>query len=347
MPKRPKQHISADQGVAEIARILSDAGWACESVQADYGEDLICQTAHEGAVDPHRILVQVKSTRRKLTTRNAYLLINRGTLLKWLSDSNLVVVCLWSVADKSALYVIPSDHLGLFRVDLSREKSFRLEMPLKNRLDQRAANEIAWRSRFRNINRHFLERKSILENLQRDKSQTKAEFERSKFELQQDIGSVLIKFLVYIGLVRLNDNHVTVDTRAYLHEMLHFGAVAKQRHELKKIKLKLEAIFLLVILLRASRTVPKVGFPIPLVEAAAKFYLSHILETIRKHGYGKATKQPSQKRLRDQVTSLARRLWILGSKFSPQQIAGLVGSDNISSSLGMSLFEQATKLESR
>src|SRR5215475_5345392 len=99
MPRRPIQHKIADQGVAEIARILTNAGWACERVQTDYGEDLLCQTSYDGFVDPHRILVQVKSTQRRLSRNIQKIRIKKDTLIKWLSDSNLVIICLWSLAD--------------------------------------------------------------------------------------------------------------------------------------------------------------------------------------------------------------------------------------------------------
>jgi hypothetical protein len=100
MPNRPEQHEIADQGVAGVARVLADAGWACEVVRSDYGEDLICQTSYRGTVDPHRILVQVKSTKRRITNSGLKIKIKKNTLLKWLLDANLVVVCFWSVPDE-------------------------------------------------------------------------------------------------------------------------------------------------------------------------------------------------------------------------------------------------------
>jgi hypothetical protein len=132
MSKRPAQHKIGDQGLAEVTRILANAGWACESVKADYGEDLLCQTDHEGFVDPHRILVQVKSTRNKLGRSNQKIKIKKDTLIKWLSDSNLVVICLWSTLDKSALYLIPNDKYSLYKIDLSPKPNFSIEFSQKS-----------------------------------------------------------------------------------------------------------------------------------------------------------------------------------------------------------------------
>src|ERR1700738_4316969 len=113
MPKRPQQHISGEQGLAEVVRILSNSGWACDVVRADYGEDLICQTSLDGNVDAHRILIQVKSTVR-LPPKGGYTLtIKKDTIVKWLSDPNLVVVCLWCSSTRTALYTIPAQQFSL------------------------------------------------------------------------------------------------------------------------------------------------------------------------------------------------------------------------------------------
>lgn len=80
-----------------MARALTAEGWACDINQTDYGEDLICQTAHDGEVDSHRILIQVKAKIHPISEEEFSVRINTNTIQKWLSTSDLVLLCVWSV----------------------------------------------------------------------------------------------------------------------------------------------------------------------------------------------------------------------------------------------------------
>jgi hypothetical protein len=329
MSRRPIQHVIGDQGVAEISRILSNAGWACENVRADYGEDLICQTTHNGLVDPHRILVQIKSTRRRILNKNSRLRIAKDTLLKWLSDSNLVIVCLWSISEKVALYQNPSDQFGLFDIDLSDKRFFDLLMPASNVLNENVAEVIAWRSRLRNINRHFLETKNNLDYLHSGQFDHEEEYSEAKKELQQNLTAITIKFLMHIGLIIDHEGHLVVDTRAFLYEILYFGAVAKRKHELKKLRMEFHEVLLLVIMLRAGRTVPGVGFPSALLEMALRFYSEYLVDIVRKNPIVNSKKISSPSNVRRQITALAKRLWLIGSQLAPEQVSRVIANEDM------------------
>jgi hypothetical protein len=328
MAKRPIQHKISDQGVAEVSRILTNAGWACDSVKSDYGEDLVCQTSHQESVDPFRILVQVKSTQKKLGRSGISISIKKESLIKWLSDANLVIIVLWSVKDKTAMYLVPHDEFGLYNVDLSSQEQFSVVFSPHKILTQESADNLAWRSRFRNINRHFLETKSHLDYLTLDIASSKDETKKKREVIQKNIFSIITKFLIYIGLIKEAHNRITLDTRSFIYELMHLGAAAGNKPDLKDLKLDFNQIIFMVILLRASRTVPNIGFPAPLLEEAVHYYSDYIFQGVKVDPAWK--NPPSRRKFETLIISLAKRLWMFGSKFSAEQIAGLIVADDLS-----------------
>ena len=329
MPKRPKQHEIADQGVAEIARVLSNAGWACDRVQADYGEDLICQTSHNGSVDPHRILIQVKSTRKNLKASQLKLRISRETLLKWLSDSSLVIVCLWSIADQRALYQVPSQWFQLYDVDLSNQSHYVMEFSSEEILTEASADLLAWRARLRSINLHFLERKNLIDCLIEDEFDSKEEYLAAKDQLQKNLFSVGLKFLFYIGLLESNGPSFSIDLASCMYELLNLGVRATAKPELKLLKLEFNEILLFMILARASRTVQGVGFPIALLENSVEVLSVYIIHRIRN---GDETFRDSSKsKIKRIFCSMAKRLWLFGATLTDAELAEVLNSDALQS----------------
>lgn len=328
MAKRTTQHKVSDRGVAEVSRILANAGWACDPIKSDYGEDLVCQTSHDGSVDPFRILVQVKSTERKISRSNIALSIKKDTLIKWLSDANLVILVLWFIPDKTALFLIPADEFGLYDVDLSSQQNFRLVFSRDKILTEKSADVLAWRSRLRNINRHFLETKSHLDYLIPDAVGGEEELKMERDAIQKNIFSIVTKFLIYIGLVKEDRNRIAVDTHSFIYELMHLGAVATNKPELKGLRLDFNEIIFTVILLRASRTVPGVGFPAPLLDEAFRYYSRYLFERVRSDPSWKAPL--SRRKFEMHIISLAKRLWMIGSTFSPEEISRMIVSDAFS-----------------
>lgn len=324
MAKRTIQHRISDQGVAEVSRILTNAGWACDAVKSDYGEDLVCQTSYDGSVDPFRILVQVKSTQKKPGRLGISLSIKRDSLIKWLSDTNLVILILWSVRTKMALYLVPDDKFSLYDIDLSNQKKFNLVFSTDKILTDESANALAWRSRFRNINRHFLETKSQLDYLSSEE-----ESEKEAEAIQKNIFSIVTKFLIYIGLVKEENHRISIDTHAFVYELMHLGgAIARNKPELKNLKLDFKQIMLMVILLRASRTIPKTGFPVPLLDESVRYYSNYIFERVRADPSWKSPL--SRRKFEAYVTSLAKRLRMFGSVFPAEQVAKMIATNALS-----------------
>ena len=330
MANRPEQHEIADEGVAEVGRILTKAGWACERVQADYGEDLICQTSFKQTVDLHRILIQVKSTNKKFSRTPPKIRIKRNTILKWLSDSNLVIVCFWSIEDKKALYQIPSDQFQLYDVDLAAQPYYATEFSFDNVLTEKAVHLLAWKARLRSINLHFLERKNEIDCLARDQFSSNEEYEIAITQLQKNLFAVGLKFLFYIGLVETNGPNISIDKRSCINELLRLGerATATNKLEIKKLKLRFDAIIILVILMRAGRAIPEVGFPQALVENSVRIFTVYLILRIRAGD--PSVRSFSDARIKRTFVSMARRLWMFGSTLSPDEIDTFVESNKLS-----------------
>ncbi|MGH6922128.1 MAG: DUF4365 domain-containing protein [Propylenella sp.] len=282
MANRPPPHTIGDQGVAEVARILTNAGWTCETVKADYGEDLICQTSYEGTVDPHRILVQVKSTQRTLGKSGFKVRVKKNTLLKWLSDANIVILSVWSIADRRALYTYPAEYFDPFAIDLSAERCFSITVPSECVLDQQSADKIAWITRFRNINRHFLETVRILESMDIDHFDKVDEYKWHFERYRGVLSSIVTRFLVYVGLLRREGRSFVVDTQALVFEALYLGAGAQNKENISKLRMKFDEVVLTIMLLRARRSMPDVGLPEALLERALGLYSDLLVRTVRE-----------------------------------------------------------------
>jgi hypothetical protein len=173
-----------------------------------------------------------------------------------------------------------------------------------------------------------LETKSYLDYLTPRIGDHKIEFEKEKNAIQKNIFSIVTKFLIYIGLVKEVRNRITLDTNSFIFELMHLGAVASNKPKLKGLKLDFNQIIFMVILLRASRTVPKVGFPAPLLDEAVRYYSGYLFEIVRADPSWKTPL--STRKFEAHVISLAKRLWTFGSVFSPEQIAKMIVAGGLS-----------------
>lgn len=331
MPKRPAQHTIADQGVAEVSRILSRARWACDAVKSDYGEDLICQTEHKGFIDPHRILIQVKSTSRRLSTNNARISIAKATLVKWLSDSNIVVICIWFRANNICLYEIPALRFNLYDVDLSAAQTFNLDFSLENILNSNAADAIAWQSRIRNINRHFLETQSFLDDLNPGVYDSKDEYLRDQKEAQQGLFSITTKFLMYLDLIRAKSGFLILDTAALVFEPLYLGAMAPKKEGIAELKLNFDEIILMIILLRARRIMPEGGVPSRLLDASIDYYRNAVHAMAEQRGLLLPREPASKKKFEREVETMARKMWAAGSQLDEESVLKAIESQSLDS----------------
>jgi hypothetical protein len=150
--KRPEQHTTADIAVTAVRQIFNDVGFAVDEIIRDYGEDLIVQTSLNGEVDPSRLWVQVKGTRRmsNFKRRDGYAIsVSLPHARKWLSITDLVVVVLWDITTGRGFWAAPRSLE--FQRELARLKpDLRIPFSPRQVFDQDAAVRLAWAARIEN-----------------------------------------------------------------------------------------------------------------------------------------------------------------------------------------------------
>lgn len=113
MPKRPTQHVIADRAAAAVGAVVADAGFAVETVQSDYGEDLLVQTSLNGEMDASRIWVQVKGTAQIAKHCSAdgswTYSVPVEHSRRWRRTADMVIIVLWDVKRGHGRYAISRD----------------------------------------------------------------------------------------------------------------------------------------------------------------------------------------------------------------------------------------------
>ncbi len=110
MPKRPTQHVIADRAASAVSTVIADAGFAVETVQSDYGEDLLVQTSLNGEMDASRIWVQVKGTAQIAkycsADGNWTYSVSVEHSRRWRRTADIVLIVLWDVKHGHGRYAI-------------------------------------------------------------------------------------------------------------------------------------------------------------------------------------------------------------------------------------------------
>lgn len=150
MPKRIKSHVTGDIAVAHVTRVFNECGWACESIEKDYGEDLFVQTCHNDEIDHFKIWVQVKGTenieRFKSKKYGYSLSVSFEHAIKWIRSLDLVLAILYDVRQNYGLYSLPKWCINQWNLYMLEEKKSRLLFPEKWIFNVDSAVEIRWRA---------------------------------------------------------------------------------------------------------------------------------------------------------------------------------------------------------
>lgn len=148
MPQRPQTHKIADLAISKVVLICSELGWACETVQKDYGEDLWIQTTTGDKVDTHKIWLQVKATENidKYLDKNNELNypVHKNHLLRWVRNLELVVFILWDVKNDIGYWTIPSHSITDWDLLEIKKKSVKLFFDKANKFTKTTAKNIFW-----------------------------------------------------------------------------------------------------------------------------------------------------------------------------------------------------------
>lgn len=150
MPSRPQSHVIADRATAAVSRLITDAGFAVEVVQNDYGEDLLVQTAHAGQMDATRLWFQIKGTEsiQRYTRKNKEIRLSFpfDQVLRWLRSADPVAVVLWDVANDQGYLAWPMRQAEAWQSVFANDK--RAILTFSGPLDVAQVSDIAWIGRF-------------------------------------------------------------------------------------------------------------------------------------------------------------------------------------------------------
>ncbi|MDE3067018.1 MAG: DUF4365 domain-containing protein [Verrucomicrobiota bacterium] len=151
MPKRTQSHVTADIAVTRVVSIFTELGWACQTVEHDYGEDVFVQSAVNESVDPFRLWVQVKETEDAEVLRNKegrfVWRVSHDHVLRWIRSLETIVVVLWDIKTDRGYWVEPREEFTEWECYLPDRKQASLLFSESKLFDRAAANKLIWEAR--------------------------------------------------------------------------------------------------------------------------------------------------------------------------------------------------------
>jgi len=138
-----------------MSMLVAD-GWACDTVQSDYGEDIIAQPSWRGTLDPFRVHIQVKGSQSLsnfFTKRHGYsLVVPTDLLLKWVHALAPTIVILWDTDAACGVYHRIA-HLNTIVDDLSVDaKRSRIVFDQDNAFTTECVADLGWDCRLLHYN---------------------------------------------------------------------------------------------------------------------------------------------------------------------------------------------------
>lgn len=131
--------------------IFTNLGWACQTIEHDYGEDLFVQPMFDESVDPFRIWVQVKGTNDAETLRNSAgqlaWRVSHGHILRWIRSLETNVVVLWDIKTNRGYWTLPRTEFNEWECYQSKQNQATLLFQDENLFDLGSANKLIWDSR--------------------------------------------------------------------------------------------------------------------------------------------------------------------------------------------------------
>jgi len=145
--RRPTEHVIGDREVAAVMSICYECGWTCDVIRSDYGEDLVAQTSLGSALDPFRILIQVKSTQRIRSAAPVTCRVSHRHALRWCRSREPVVAVLWELAGKRGWYSLPGEEFDQQALWLSDARSVRIVFDRAKEISRASFDVLAWHLR--------------------------------------------------------------------------------------------------------------------------------------------------------------------------------------------------------
>lgn len=150
MAKRDRNHKIGSRGEWWARGVFEDEGYACSSIDPDYGEDFFVFGESDGIIEPFKIFVQVKSSEQTDVYPSHWTVYEDPlTVRNWVLGNELVVLLRYNLSSKEAKYCIPEDDIHYW--DIAPDKDVALNC--SETFGQEQARELIWRARIRHYDR--------------------------------------------------------------------------------------------------------------------------------------------------------------------------------------------------
>ena len=195
MPTRPDSHKIADTAVSAVTNLCHEAGWTCDVVKSDYGEDLFVQTTLGSKLDHCKLWIQVKGSKKINTDNKKKILcirIKADQSLRWVRSADLVIVVLWDVSKKVGYWTLPAGCLHEWKLLFGKTKTVKLSFDKRDKFNQDSLNKIGWLARTHHY--ELLLNRSVMDDA--------SNFDDKNHESQTPL--LLLDFLKKIGVITKN-----------------------------------------------------------------------------------------------------------------------------------------------
>jgi hypothetical protein len=142
---RPRSHAVGDLGVNQVQEICLAAGWACDRIASDYGEDLVVQTVLGESVDPFRTLIQVRASNvSELRFSGKSLRVTKAHALRWTRMREPLLLITWDIALRRGWFVLPKVDLNFVELFHSDRQTVTINFDRRSEFSAANTTRIAW-----------------------------------------------------------------------------------------------------------------------------------------------------------------------------------------------------------
>lgn len=145
-------HGTSQLAANQVTGVFIANKCAVESIEADYGEDLLIQPSFGGQVEHFKIWVQVKGTtdieKYRQASGDIVRYVEFAHMFKWLRSKELCVLVLWDVEKETGLFYLPSAELDEWDFYTQRKPSIRVAFNQTNVFGKATLPQLIWRARY-------------------------------------------------------------------------------------------------------------------------------------------------------------------------------------------------------
>jgi len=144
--KRTRQHVIADQSVHHVEGFVLDAGYTVQSLESDYGYDLLLFTYDEdGYLEPGLVYLQLKAAESLRAVGSAYVFdLDIRDYNLWTHEKMPVILVLYDASRRRAFWLAVQHY---FRENVARQpkqgaKTIRVQVSKRQVMNGRALVKI-------------------------------------------------------------------------------------------------------------------------------------------------------------------------------------------------------------